>query len=69
MLEFKFRVPETTRKGKLLKDLFKDDVVQNCRISIAKVCLECQNKVDDESKVVKCFMCQNKFHTYSSSRV
>ena len=63
MLEFKFRVPETTRKGKLLKDLFKDDNVQDCRISIAKVCLECHNKVDDESKVVKCFMCQNKFHT------
>lgn len=62
MLEFKFKIRETTRNGRLLKDLFKTDDDVCCRIPLSKVCGKCCDEVDDQSKIVNCFICKNNYH-------
>lgn len=62
MLEFKFKIRETTRNGRLLKDLVKKDEDVCCRIPLSKVCGKCCDEVNDQNEIVQCFLCQNKYH-------
>ena len=62
MLEFKFKIRETTRNGKLLKDLLNKDDDDCCSIPLSKVCKKCCEAVDDQTKIVHCFSCKNNYH-------
>ena len=62
MLEFKFKIRETTRNGKLLKDLVNKDDDDCCSIPLSKVCKKCCEAVDDQTKIVHCFSCKNNYH-------
>jgi hypothetical protein len=65
MLEFAFKVRETTKRGRLLKKIFEESGSECCDnpIPLSKACSKCLKDVEDKStEVIECSKCAEKHH-------
>ena len=62
MLEFLFKVKETTRRGKVLKTLISTDDVSFGKILLSNACSTCETDVKKCDQTIECSQCQEKFH-------
>ena len=62
MLEFLFKVKETTRRGKVLKTLISADDVSFGKILLSNACSTCETDVKECDPTIECSQCKEKFH-------
>ena len=61
MLDFSFKVKETTKGGKLLKKLLSDNNV-DAPILLNNTCPKCTNDVQGTAPTIECSICLKKYH-------
>ena len=65
MLDFSFKIRETTRRGKLLKTLLSaesESALLDAKMTPNNACSICNEDVKDPSLIIDCFLCNKKFH-------